>query len=369
MTCLNRTLQVSEADKAWKLLGRFFGALNRLVRHPNLGGSCRVRQQLFSLQKELSAGLLPLLPTYDVVFTQTKKQRLTQGLVIYPTVVSKGVSGSIRRGTYKGAPIVVKVPRSMEDNSVQLVEALLHSLLVCESNKAAYLSATYQGIHVSIPEEYPIADIYFVAKSKSNLVFVGLQPLQTTLTQAIGSMRKEDLVDVLLQVASKLYSLQKQFGFMHRDLHADNVMLVRRDRPLEATYEVAGQRRTLTSRYRAYFIDFGMSCVDLSKQGQTDWAMTPGSPYDMLICEQVSCQNFSFDLRYLLGFIHTNLRSRLSFSLGPLDQLMYRTVENIDVSMYPNHTLDRHKKIAAVINVHNPAYEPLAVMQVLFDCL
>jgi hypothetical protein len=373
MKCLNQTLQVLDYEKTWQLLGWFFEALNTLIRQPNLGGSCRVKQKLASLTHNLSTGILPLLPVYDVVFT-TNVQQVHSGLLVFPKVVSKGANGSIRLGTYKGVSIVIKVPHSMTNNDTQLVEALLHTLLMCQPHQTAYshMLQRHDVVHVSI-NEYPILDIYFVAKSKSNLIFVGLQQLHTTLTDEIQFMTKGDLMDIMLQITTKLYFLQMLFGFMHRDFHADNVMLRKRKKPLDASYEFEDVRRILTSKYRVYFIDFGMSCVDFSRCRACDWiaALTPGSPYDLLVCEQVPCQNFSFDLRYLMGFLHTNQRSEISRLVvpgGAFDKLLYQSVENIDISVYPEHTqklLDRHKRIAAAIDVHDDSYTPLAVMRVL----
>ena len=372
MKCLDLRLQTTDPESAWQLLGWFFYSLNLLVRDTNPGGSCREKEQLHALQTTLTDNLQPLLPIQNILFNDKKKFRSsTQRLVITTEIVGQGQSGTIRSAKYKGLPIVVKVPNSIQKNSTVLVESLLHSLLGCQQHIKAYMDKTIPGLFLSHPE-YPIADIVFIARTEAQSLLVGLQRLDTTLTALIAgrAFTKDEFVDILFQITTKLYYMQEEFGFMHRDLHTDNIMICRRAHPIHVHCGFGGTTRTFKSTYRCYFIDFGMSCVDFSKCQSCDWAsrITPGSPYGLVMCEQVPCENFTFDLRYMFGFIHCNLRGFLPFLQKDdiLDRLLTQTVDDIDLSMYPlkiRKSLDRHKVIVSAIDREVQRYHPLHVLR------
>jgi 5-methylthioribose kinase len=116
---------------------------------------------------------------------------------------------------------------------------------------------------------------------------------------------------MLIIIAHCIGLLQKNYNFVHGDLHSQNIMLKRET----VTFKINGQE--IQSNYRPYLIDLGMVCVDLSTCcGLTDMRVKGGAYADPNYCN-----NKSQDLRRLLYSLW-NDRSQM-----PLDNLIKKLFE------------------------------------------
>jgi tRNA A-37 threonylcarbamoyl transferase component Bud32 len=376
---INNIFMISEEHKKQVsiIILTFFNNFNELINNQIEQNGKKTEHAVTKIQQQLSVCLLPLLPEFLVSFIQEKSfMSSNKTIVIDSDVIKKGSYGFIKLGKFKGVPTAIKIPISLKYNTSHLVESLLHSLLSCEQHKDYFIDTVkkQEDIQIVGPIEYPIPVVYFIAKSASQLIFTGMQILQMTLTDFIQDniITKEIFQDVILQIIIKLSFMQKQFGFMHRDLHSDNIMLKKRESPVIFQYGMQGLDQTITSTslYEVYFIDFGMSCVDFNSCLQCHWdlRLSPGSPYGLIISETITCKNFSFDLRYLFGFFKAHLyKDYLTFlsPTGCISKLIEESTKNIDISMYSNYIqekLDHHKIIAAAVNIENSLFLPHSIL-------
>jgi hypothetical protein len=340
---INNILMIPDTNrqKVSKIISRFFDSFD---------------------DKNNLSDLLDYITMFDVSFQKDESFKSSlKELIIDKRQIQKGSYGVIKSGHYKGAPMAVKIPINITFNTSQLIESLIHALLSCDVHRKYYAQQTH---HIVTPVEYPISHIYFIAKSNTGLLLTGMELLQITLSKFIQStnISKDNFKDIIIQIVVKLSLMQKQFGFMHRDFHSDNIMLKKREYPITFQYE----RMTTISEYEVFFIDFGMSCVDFSLCSQCNLYLTlsPGSPYGLLTTQEITCKNFSFDLRYLFGFLKENLYNYIRpflNSKGCMTKLINESIANIDISGYTNsiqNILDRHKKIATAVNIENPLFLP-----------
>ena len=319
-------------------------------------------------QQELSV-LFDYMTMLDVSFQKDESFKSSlQELIIHKQQIQKGSYGVIKSGHYKGAPMAVKIPINITFNTSQLIESFIHALLSCDVHRNYYADIIQSHIIVR-PVEYPIAHMYFIAKSNTGLLLTGMELLQISLSKFIQStnISTDNFKDIMIQIVVKLGLMQKKFGFMHRDFHSDNIMLKKREYAITLQYEMTGGLgMTTTSEYEVFFIDFGMSCVDFSVCVECNLYLTlsPGSPYGLLTTKEITCKNFSFDLRYLFGFLKENLYKYIRPFLnakGCMTKLIDESIANVDISGYTNsiqNILDRHKKIATTVNIENPLFLP-----------
>jgi hypothetical protein len=324
-------------------------------------------------EEQLLTDLIDYMKLFDVSFQTSKSFQSSLGeIIIHKQQIQKGSYGAIKSGYYKAVPLAVKIPKNITFNESQFTESLIHALLSCDEHREYYLDSI-QSQYTVTPVEYPISHIYFIAKSNTGLLLTGMELLQITFSQFITlrTTTTENFKDVILQIVVKLSLMQKKFGFMHRDFHGDNIMLKKRERSITFQYEMSGGFLiTTTSEYEVFFIDFGMSCVDFSVCSECNFHLTlsPGSPYGLLTSKEITCKNFSFDLRYLFGFLKENLYNKILPFLnkqGCMIRLINTSILNIDLSKYTTslrNILDRHKKIATAVNIENPLFLPDNVM-------
>jgi serine/threonine protein kinase len=117
-----------------------------------------------------------------------------------------------------------------------------------------------------------------------------MEKLDMTLYQFFRPARLIERIKILIIIAHSINLLQKNYDFVHGDLHPGNIML----KEESLTIEING--KTIQSNYRPYFIDLGMVCVDLSTCcGLTDMRVKGGAYRDPNYCK-----NRSQDLRLLL---------------------------------------------------------------------
>jgi tRNA A-37 threonylcarbamoyl transferase component Bud32 len=117
-----------------------------------------------------------------------------------------------------------------------------------------------------------------------------MEKLDMTLYEFLREFNRTEKIEMLIIIAHCINLLQKNYDFVHGDLHPGNIMLKNE----RFSIEISGIK--IQSNYRPYFIDLGMVCVDLSTCcGLTDMRVKGGAYADPNYCN-----NKSQDLRLLL---------------------------------------------------------------------
>lgn len=75
----------------------------------------------------------------------------------------------------------------------------------------------------------------------------------------------EIIVDLFMQIVTKLEYLQNNFGFLHNDLHTGNILIKKRNSEVINPYEYKNLKFNIRSKYIIKFADFGLSCINLLK--------------------------------------------------------------------------------------------------------
>jgi thiamine kinase-like enzyme len=145
----------------------------------------------------------------------------------------------------------------------------------------------------------------------------------------------DEFNNIFIQILFALHVAQKNFNFLHGDLHAGNIMLKRE----RVSIQINGQ--TIQTDYRPYFIDFGMACVDLSTCCGLNNMCVDNRIYDKQ--DSMYCLNKSHDIREL---IFSLIDDRYSDS-NP-DLFLYSTFDNYfnpyrkkNVRLYYQEVLDQ----------------------------
>tara|TARA_Y100000389_G_C17463698_1_gene523736 strand:- start:3214 stop:4365 length:1152 start_codon:yes stop_codon:yes gene_type:complete len=196
-----------------------------------------------------------------------------------------------------------------------ILENIIHILLYNYYDK--FISQLKFKINI---KEKIIPPIYYVGTSnfnnyKNNLISI-MPYLGNTLFETINScnLSKYNLYDIFFQICFHLKILQIMSGFMHRDLHAGNILVHKRDKHDIISYNFNNNNIKIKSEYKVYFIDFGQSCIDLSLCNKCDiknkiFTKTTSYNYDEKKKNiLISCENNSHDLRILFSSLYDTIK-------------------------------------------------------------
>jgi tRNA A-37 threonylcarbamoyl transferase component Bud32 len=319
--------------------------LDSLLHAPAPRTACAAARQTFAAQRRFLRAVDPLLRSPSDLKVR-----------VFPKdVLGRGKSAVTVRATHRGVGGVVKLPQSKGLNGPMLHEAVVHAMLCAEKE-------TWQGQWQGAEFPFPCVE---AVGSRDGMVFIFMERLDLTLLEYVLSPRfsPDSFAEIVLQVTIALDALQKQLGFVHRDLHASNIMLRKRKSPAVMTYRLKTKTVKVRSTHRAFIVDLGMCCTRENPRTSLD------TPYGSITCDAVGCRNHSFDLRYLLGSLKTSLfgaRGRGGGGLGDeLATLVTAATDGISLEKIPPRDRTRlkgHLKIVTVIN--DPAderYLPAAV--------
>ena len=138
-----------------------------------------------------------------------------------------------------------------------------------------------------------------------------MEKLDMTLYVFLSEFNRTEKIKMLIIIAHCIGLLQKNYDFVHGDLHPGNIMLK------HESFSIEINGKEIQSDYRPYFIDLGMVCVDLSACcGLTDMRVKGGAYSDPNYCN-----NKSQDLRLLLYSLWSQRRQT------PLDNLIKKLFE------------------------------------------
>ncbi len=121
---------------------------------------------------------------------------------------------------------------------------------------------TYAKFECTRPTESN--DKWTVCDGDESAEYVVVQYIDgVTLSKFIKTGSFENIVSVVIQTVYALLSAQEAIGFIHNDLHVDNVMVVKSTGPI--TYSYKGKKRTFNSEYYPVLIDYGKSFIDKTR--------------------------------------------------------------------------------------------------------
>ena len=219
------------------------------------------------------------------------------------STLAEGSYGSVHQ-LDDGAVMKLALPGNDDADAASLLnEALLHIFMQCLRSR-----------YTCEPLPFPIPRIHalgWVVQTESPAIVMEAAGVSLYSALTTNSLSEAQLTHVLLCVCYHLLCLQRAFGFVHKDLHARNVMVRRRAAPLAATLVCGGDEARLRLDHDVFFVDFGTTCLNTRAcatcrdEADVFHGMTP--IYSALEFDAVqmlrsdACSNASFDLRMLLG--------------------------------------------------------------------
>ena len=200
-----------------------------------------------------------------------------------------------------------------------------------------------------------IPKIEFFAKMKINNKYVGVIAMEslgkdcTDLLYESDNSDKYDIIikDMVVKVSHLLSRLQKDYVFMHRDLHCGNVM-----------YKKIG------NAYRWYIIDFGMSMMNFNNKVLK---VRETFPYDIN-----HTFNPSHDLRLLFTSMFGVFYDKLitdgkSYVPRNMFNITFRLTESLSRYLYidPDNTALFHNTYEDVVEIYDENFTPEYVIDTL----
>lgn len=188
------------------------------------------------------------------------------------------------------------VSRSERDKKIisdYLEEQITNVLMYCYEEK---IKERFKNYVQCFPKIFSIQKLVVKNTNKFNI---------GTITEELVSLYTiddiEEIIDIVIQVANNLYILQKTCNFMHRDLHAGNVMLKHNTNDDKDIILYDG-RVLKNQRFHVVFIDFANSCAKL--EGLT---VCSDSLNMYSNCQEDGIYNFKedYDLRLFLSSLYT----------------------------------------------------------------
>lgn len=291
------------------------------------------KEQPLSIMRYLPLRNLQVVDRFDI--SSTRDSGDTKN-IFFGERIGGGTYGSIHLSKYFPEPKFPELcvakkteyksedPIKISETNNSFIEEMLTSILLHE------VKERMEGI----PQVFP--KIIGCYHTNEGLVML-MEKLDTTLYDFIFTPNRTSIekINILIIIAYYIGWLQTNFLFVHRDLHAGNIMLKRE----RVSIQINGQ--TIQTDYRPYFIDFGMACVDLSTCCGLNNMCVDNRMYDKK--DSMYCLNKSHDIRELLFSL---IDDRYSDS-NP-DLFLYSTFDNYfnpyrkkSVRLYYQEVLDQ----------------------------
>lgn len=253
-----------------------------------------------SIMKYLPLRNLQIVDSVDL--SSTRESRDTKN-IFFGKKIGGGTYGSIHLSKYFPNPIYPELcaAKKTEYEDAQaynsFIEEMLTSILLYEITEKKRITQVFPKI----------IGCY---RTNEGLVML-MEKLDMTLSVFLSEVNLTEKIKMLIIIAHCIGLLQKNYDFVHGDLHPGNIMLKHE----RFSIEISGIK--IETSYRPYFIDLGMVCVDLSACcGLTNINVKGGAYKD-----PIYCNNKSQDLRLLLYSLWNDRSQK------PLDNLIRKLFE------------------------------------------
>jgi serine/threonine protein kinase len=211
-----------------------------------------------------------------------------------------------------GTTRVLKIPLGdIDDKADALIEIISNIVYQCYKERILELVPTSSNFRWPFPNISRCSK-YTITKNGETQNKIGL--VMSKMTKDCWDLvdgftgHHEDiyiLLDILFQLCIFLFGLQKSIGFIHRDLHPGNIMYDILHTPIQAIYRIEGNEVEMKQYTKAYIIDLGQSCANLSKCIDAKCTNAnyllegPASSYKTNPID--GCFNESYDIRMFVG--------------------------------------------------------------------
>lgn len=294
-----------------------------------------VGNQFYNLTEERINTIKKVIPTLERENQNT--YLFGKHKVILGNKIGSGSYGDIYKAKYNGSNIILKVPKPGKfDYREFITETIIQNELFCRYRGS-------WGSGVRIPK------IEFFAKMKiHNRRIVGviaMESLDNDMWHILentseSEQQKKMFRDFIFKLSTFLLQLQQNHQFVHRDLHAGNIM-----------YKKVG------NSYRWYIIDFGMTLITLNGTPISATSMYRG--YNVF--------NASHDLRMLFLSMFDVLRRRHYNNMSVPKSIfvfLYACMKSLARYLPTNENALFHNAYRQVIKVHDIHFTPQHILNV-----
>lgn len=242
-----------------------------------------------------------------------------------------------------------------------ILENIIHIILYNYYNKFI----TQLKLKINVKEKI-IPPIYYLGTSKFNNTTGNLITIMPYIGKSLfdvifeNKISRYNLYDLFFQICFHIRILQLSCKFMHRDLHAGNILVHKRENQEIISYNFNNKNIKIISDYKIYFIDFGQSCIDLSICNNCEIKnkiFTKTSSYNFDKNKEdilITCENNSHDLRTLFSSIYNNIKHNKKLS-----ELVLYFRDSIIVKK-------EWEDIYRELNVYDPLFDPENIINLLF---
>lgn len=293
-----------------------------------------IGKDIYDLKKQQLNAIEKIMPTLQPSGKNDGTYLFGKHKVKLGDKIGSGSYGDIFKAKYNGLNIIMKIPKIGKFEFEEYIsETLVQNELFCK----------YRGTWGS---DARIPKIEFFAKMKIGNKFVGviaMEPLDRDINSLLDkatNSEKYELVfkNMIMKVGGLLKRLQKNDEFMHRDLHAGNIM-----------YKKVGES------YKWYIIDFGMTVMKLDGKRIN---VHQSFPYSL-----VHEFNPSHDMRMLFSSMFDVFRENLlDYGVSTVPKniflLTYRLMESVSRYMRTPNRVLFHNTYEDVVNIYDENFTP-----------
>lgn len=167
---------------------------------------------------------------------------------------TSGAYGSIFKARGPQGPysqLVVKRNKGFADRKSDFIEVLIQIIMFCDQRAKGKFELSKLATKYKTPAPFIPRLVYYAEAKNTTGSYIVMESMTETLTDFVrhrGTDRAA-IISCLKQLCILLKYLQKDFKFMHRDMHGSNIMV-----KYDASNGKEGRRRA-----RVALIDFGMS--------------------------------------------------------------------------------------------------------------
>ena len=237
---------------------------------------------IYTFTKNNLRNLENMMPVFEPISGKSNHYLFGKDKLILKKQVNSGAYGDIYNAQINGKNVVLKIPKiELFEFRDFFLETFIQNELFCD-------------LRGSFGQGARIPKIEFFGKMKIKNKIVGIIAIEQLDMDGNGFMElmkndkesNKNCIDMVIQVSQLLTKLQKEYKFMHKDLHSGNIMC-----------------NKVGNQYRWYIIDFGMTSIKIDGEwidGKLDF------PYN-----GAHSENKTHDLRMLFCSIFYNMLSTL----------------------------------------------------------
>ena len=296
-------------------------------------------------------------------------------MVLYiGTVLGRGSNGKVYLASYKTPAgvtntMAVKIGIVSENNKIGLLgEALNHSFLLCTMKCILKIVNPLLDGELF---EYPIPTLHGVAAVDGHVcMFMRRMELNLhTFLENDVPYPKSDIHDIFLQIFVKIHYMQLAAEFLHGDLHAGNIMIVKRKNGGRQNRYVVRKNQEdqdplvfeSFSTFRIFFVDFGTSCTAPYICKDRNFVFEPAS--NTYINGSGRCSKKSFDLLMFLTSVSHAVKQG-TYKFGPIDPilLLLENLESLHRKLFQNTDRKLHKAYDEYLTDYE-TFKPFSILQ------